>query len=74
MIHEGTHGIQAMDLLGRKVLMEGGKGLALLAGRINGTVQRACRCRAWPHMPTHWLAPCSRWVPPPRLPGPRASR
>jgi hypothetical protein len=23
MIHEGTHGIQAMDLLGRKVLMEG---------------------------------------------------
>ena len=41
MIHEGTHGIQAMDLLGRKVLMEGGKGLALLAGRINGTVQRA---------------------------------
>ena len=32
MIHEGTHGIQAMDLLGRKVLMEGGKGLALLAG------------------------------------------
>jgi len=27
MIHEGTHGIQAMDLLGRKVLMEEGKGL-----------------------------------------------
>ena len=41
MIHEGTHGIQAMDLLGRKVLMEGGKGLTLLAGRINGTIQRA---------------------------------
>jgi alkylation response protein AidB-like acyl-CoA dehydrogenase len=32
MIHEGTHGIQATDLLGRKVLMEGGKGLMLLAG------------------------------------------
>ena len=31
MIHEGTHGIQAMDLLGRKVLMEGGRGLQLLA-------------------------------------------
>ena len=31
MIHEGTHGIQAMDLLGRKVLMEGGAGLQLLA-------------------------------------------
>ncbi|RYF26806.1 MAG: acyl-CoA dehydrogenase [Comamonadaceae bacterium] len=41
MIHEGTHGIQAMDLLGRKVLMEGGRGLALLAGRINATVQQA---------------------------------
>ncbi|MDO9438793.1 acyl-CoA dehydrogenase [Hydrogenophaga sp.] len=41
MIHEGTHGIQAMDLLGRKVLMEGGKGLSLLAGRINNTIERA---------------------------------
>ncbi len=41
MIHEGTHGIQAMDLLGRKVLMEGGRGLQLLAGRINATVERA---------------------------------
>jgi alkylation response protein AidB-like acyl-CoA dehydrogenase len=41
MIHEGTHGIQAMDLLGRKVLMEGGKGLQLLAARINATVARA---------------------------------
>ena len=41
MIHEGTHGIQGMDLLGRKVLMENGKGLQLLAGRINATIQRA---------------------------------
>ncbi len=41
MIHEGTHGIQGMDLLGRKVLMEEGKGLKLLAGRINDTIQRA---------------------------------
>ncbi len=41
MIHEGTHGIQGMDLLGRKVLMEGGRGLALLAGRINATIARA---------------------------------
>ncbi len=41
MIHEGTHGIQAMDLLGRKVVMEGGKGLTLLATRINETIQRA---------------------------------
>ena len=41
MIHEGTHGIQAMDLLGRKVLMEGGRGLQLLAERINATIERA---------------------------------
>jgi alkylation response protein AidB-like acyl-CoA dehydrogenase len=41
MIHEGTHGIQATDLLGRKVLMEGGKGLQLLAARINGTIGQA---------------------------------
>ncbi|MFO1334935.1 MAG: acyl-CoA dehydrogenase, partial [Piscinibacter sp.] len=41
MIHEGTHGIQALDLLGRKVVMDGGKGLQLLAGTINATIQRA---------------------------------
>ena len=41
MIHEGTHGIQAADLLGRKVLMEDGRGLALLAGRVTGTIERA---------------------------------
>ena len=41
MIHEGTHGIQAADLLGRKVVMEGGKGLALLAARVNATIERA---------------------------------
>jgi butyryl-CoA dehydrogenase len=41
MIHEGTHGIQGMDLLGRKVLMEEGKGLQLLAHRIEATIHRA---------------------------------
>jgi alkylation response protein AidB-like acyl-CoA dehydrogenase len=41
MIHEGTHGIQATDLLGRKVLMEGGRGLQLLAGRVNQTIEKA---------------------------------
>ena len=41
MIHEGTHGIQAMDLLGRKVLMEGGQGLKLLAARMQATASRA---------------------------------
>ena len=41
MIHEGTHGIQAMDLLGRKVLMQGGATLALLARRVRATAQAA---------------------------------
>ncbi|MCW2756770.1 MAG: acyl-CoA dehydrogenase, partial [Nocardioidaceae bacterium] len=40
-IHEGTHGIQALDLLGRKVVMDGGKGLGLLAARLKDTVARA---------------------------------
>lgn len=41
MIHEGTHGIQAMDLLGRKVLMENGKGMQLLAARMQATMAKA---------------------------------
>ncbi len=41
MIHEGAHGIQALDLLGRKVTMNGGAGLALLAARMNDTITRA---------------------------------
>jgi hypothetical protein len=36
-IHEGTDGIQALDLLGRKVTMRGGAGLALLLDRIRST-------------------------------------
>ncbi|PNG52468.1 MULTISPECIES: acyl-CoA dehydrogenase [unclassified Variovorax] len=46
MIHEGTHGIQAADLLGRKVLMEDGRGLQLLAARITDTIARAARVPA----------------------------
>ncbi|MDQ1648659.1 MAG: hypothetical protein QOG60_716 [Frankiaceae bacterium] len=40
-IHEGTHGIQGMDLLGRKVVMQGGAGLKLLAETIGATLARA---------------------------------
>ena len=39
-IHEGTHGVQALDLLGRKVTMQGGAGLKLLTAKIEATVQR----------------------------------
>ncbi|HEY0001631.1 MAG TPA: acyl-CoA dehydrogenase [Actinoplanes sp.] len=38
-IHEGTDGIQALDLLGRKVVMAGGTGLELLLARIRATAQ-----------------------------------
>jgi butyryl-CoA dehydrogenase len=38
-IHEGTHGIQSLDLLGRKLWMKGGKGLQLLIGRVNTTLK-----------------------------------
>ena len=41
MIHEGTHGIQAMDLLGRKVLLEDGRGLKLLGQHIQATIDQA---------------------------------
>jgi alkylation response protein AidB-like acyl-CoA dehydrogenase len=40
-IHEGTHGIQALDLLGRKVSMSGGRALSLLGSRIASTIDRA---------------------------------
>jgi butyryl-CoA dehydrogenase len=41
MIHEGTHGIQALDLLGRKVTQQQGAGLRLLIERIEAGVARA---------------------------------
>jgi alkylation response protein AidB-like acyl-CoA dehydrogenase len=41
MIHEGTHGIQALDLLGRKAIMKNGAALALLAREIHSTVAGA---------------------------------
>lgn len=41
MIHEGSHGIQAADLLGRKVVMEDGLGLRLLSERIDSSVLKA---------------------------------
>ena len=40
-IYEGTTGIQSMDLLGRKVLMNEGKALKLLAAEIMGTIKQA---------------------------------
>jgi butyryl-CoA dehydrogenase len=40
-IHEGTHGIQSLDLLGRKVVAHDGANLAALTEVVAGTVSRA---------------------------------
>jgi len=40
-IHEGTHGIQSLDLLGRKLAQNGGAGLKQLIRLIADTCQRA---------------------------------
>ena len=58
MIHEGTHGIQAMDLLGRKVLMEQGRGLQLLSARI---AQTAARAAARPDLAVESVALQEAW-------------
>ena len=53
MIHEGTHGIQGLDLLGRKVVMQQGAGLALVVTKVGDTVTRA---RAVPALAAHAAA------------------
>ncbi|MFY0409229.1 acyl-CoA dehydrogenase [Solicola sp. PLA-1-18] len=40
-IHEGTHGIQALDLLGRKVLGDGGRSLGEFLAVVRATIARA---------------------------------
>lgn len=40
-IHEGTQGIQGLDLLGRKVIMQDGAGLRLLGSATTATMHRA---------------------------------
>ena len=44
-IHEGTHGIQSLDLLGRKVTQRGGASLAALGAAIGQTVDAATAAR-----------------------------
>lgn len=40
-IHEGTHGIQGLDLLGRKVSLDGGRHYQALLARIEETIAQA---------------------------------
>ncbi|MCP5476975.1 MAG: acyl-CoA dehydrogenase [Rhodanobacteraceae bacterium] len=42
-IHEGTNGIQALDLLGRKAMMDGGAALKLLLGKVAATCAEAAK-------------------------------
>ena len=45
-IYEGTNGIQALDLLGRKVFGTGGKSVQMIAGPHQGSDRQVrCRCR-----------------------------
>ena len=48
-IHEGTHGIQAIDLLGRKVVMNSGAAMKLLSEKILHTLVRAESCQLTEH-------------------------
>ena len=43
-IHEGTNGIQALDLLGRKVVQDGGACFKALAGRMKATIALGLAC------------------------------
>jgi len=45
-IHEGTHGIQAIDLLGRKVMQAGGLAFQHLVSEISRTVSKAREYKA----------------------------
>ena len=46
MIHEGTHGIQALDLLGRKVIMQEGAALKALEAAMQTTIETASHIEA----------------------------
>ncbi|MBA1230263.1 acyl-CoA dehydrogenase [Pseudomonas viridiflava] len=49
-IHEGTHGIQSLDLLGRKLAQNGGAGLKQLVRLIAATAERASAHRELDHL------------------------
>ncbi len=57
-IHEGTHGIQGLDLLGRKVAMQDGAALQALCAEVKQTVERA---NAVPSLAAHAGALQAAW-------------
>jgi butyryl-CoA dehydrogenase len=50
MIHEGTHGIQALDLLGRKVVMKDGAALAAMQRVVTAAIDEALVHTVLEHM------------------------
>ena len=48
-IHEGTNGIQSLDLLGRKVVQQGGASFKALVARIRVTLAQAAQTPLAPH-------------------------
>jgi butyryl-CoA dehydrogenase len=56
MIHEGTHAIQAMDLLGRKIPQEGGAAVRLLAGEIRRDLAGAATAPLAAELARAWAA------------------
>ena len=57
-IHEGTTGIQAIDLLGRKLLRSDGRAMNILGARLRGT---AARTAAIPSLTDHAAALEQAW-------------
>ncbi|MEV4933909.1 acyl-CoA dehydrogenase [Sphingobium sp. LSP13-1-1.1] len=55
-IHEGTTGIQAIDLLRRKILTSDGRSLALLRHRIAATADQAHKAAEWSSLGSALLA------------------
>jgi alkylation response protein AidB-like acyl-CoA dehydrogenase len=58
-IHEGTHGIQALDLLGRKLKLHSDASMRLLLDRVNTTVGQA---KGMSELNTHALALAKVWT------------
>ncbi len=61
-IHEGTHGIQALDLLGRKVTMLDGAGLTLLVETMRACAHRAADVPDLAGHADHLTRACDRLV------------
>ncbi|WP_424930385.1 acyl-CoA dehydrogenase [Amaricoccus tamworthensis] len=60
-IYEGTNGIQAMDMVGRK-LMDGGKAAMALLGEVQRTAADACEAGQQLKMAANMLSETTEWM------------